>query len=71
MTTSRSPLTGLRKKHEAEAEQALYNIEVYYNSPSGIGEHPDIAQAVEEQVKRYVDAIEMVEAIEEIETKML
>ena len=53
-------LKAVRAKHQALMEEALINIEVYESSV-GIGEHPDLVQAVESQVDKYVHALEMVE----------
>jgi len=39
------------------------NIEVYLNNPAGIGEHPDIMEAIESEMKivaEYDDMLEMV-----------
>jgi len=55
-------LRAVRAKHQAIMEEALVNIEVYDHSV-GIGEHPDLVQAVESQVDKYVHALEMVEGI--------
>ena len=41
----------------------LANIEVYMNNPVGVGEHPDIMEAIEmelEQVAKYDDQVEMI-----------
>jgi len=46
-------------------QEALVNIEVYDNAV-GIGEHPDIVEAVEAQVDKYVHALEMVEGVDKI-----
>ena len=58
-------LKAVKTKHKAVMEEALVNIEVYENSV-GIGEHPDIVSAVEEQVDKYVHALEMVEGVDKI-----
>lgn len=58
-------LKAVKMKHEAIMEEALVNIEVYENSV-GIGEHPDLVGAVEEQVDKYVHALEMVEGVDKI-----
>ena len=58
-------LRAVKSKHLAAMEEALINIEVYENSV-GIGEHPDIVEAVEAQVTKYVHALEMVEGVESI-----
>ena len=55
-------LRAVRAKHQAIMEEALVNIEVYDHSV-GIGEHPDLVQAVESQVDKYVHALEMVEGV--------
>jgi hypothetical protein len=49
-------------KYEAEMEIAKANIKVYLENPSGIGEHPDIVEALETQVRRYSEAREMYQA---------
>ena len=58
-------LKAIRAKHAAVMEEALVNIEVYEKAV-GIGEHPDLVGAVEEQVDRYVHALEMVEGVDKI-----
>ena len=58
-------LKAVRAKHMAQMEEALINIEVYEKSV-GIGEHPDIVEAVETQVDKYVHALEMVEGVDKI-----
>lgn len=67
MTT---PMNALKKKYEAELDAAICNLRVYEDSPVGIGEHPDIVEAVESQVRRYADALEMIEAINSIEKRI-
>ena len=58
-------LRAVRAKHAAVMEEALVNIDVYEKAV-GIGEHPDLVGAVEEQVDRYVHALEMVEGVDKI-----
>lgn len=58
-------LKAVRAKHAAICEEALVNIEVYEKAV-GIGEHPDVVSAVEEQVHKYVHSLEMVEGVEKI-----
>ena len=38
-------IVALRKIYEAEIAHARANIDVYLNSPVGIGEHPDLVSA--------------------------
>ena len=38
------------------------NVEVYMNNPVGVGEHPDIIEAIEQEldeIARYNDQVEM------------
>ena len=40
------------------------NIEVYLNNPVGVGEHPDIIEAIEQEldeIARYNDQVEMLD----------
>ncbi len=45
-------------KYEGEIAQANANIQVYLNNPVGIGEHPDIIAAIDEQVEKMAHAEE-------------
>ena len=58
-------LRAVRLKNQAKMEEALANIEVYQHSV-GIGEHPDLVEAVETQVEKYAHALEMVDAVNSI-----
>jgi len=40
----------LAKKYEADILNAKANIEVYVTNPAGIGEHPDLAAAMDSQI---------------------
>jgi len=56
-------LEALKLKYEAEMNAAKANLSVYMNSSVGIGEHPDIVEAVETQVRRYNEAKEMYDSV--------
>ena len=43
-------INALSKRYEADIETAKANIDVYIRHPAGIGEHPDLAAAVDSQV---------------------
>lgn len=58
-------LNAIKAKHTALMEEALVNIEVYENAV-GIGEHPDLVGAVEEQVEKYVHSQEIVDGVNHI-----
>ena len=57
-------LDALRKKYEAEIAAAKANINVYQTNPAGIGEHPDIVQAVDSEMMKLADDEKIVYAEE-------
>tara|TARA_Y200000002_G_C22299285_1_gene503840 strand:+ start:259 stop:453 length:195 start_codon:yes stop_codon:yes gene_type:complete len=56
-------LEALLKKLEGEIEMAKANIKVYELNPAGIGEHPDIVEAIELQVAKIAEAEDKIEVI--------
>tara|TARA_Y100000015_G_C2394624_1_gene92026 strand:- start:1556 stop:1753 length:198 start_codon:yes stop_codon:yes gene_type:complete len=56
-------LKALVKKLEGEVEMAKANILVYQRNPAGIGEHPDIVEAIETQIDKIAQAEEKIETI--------
>lgn len=51
------------KHAEGHIEKHRMNVEVYLTHPVGIGEHPDIMEAIESEMKEiaeYDDMLEMV-----------
>ena len=45
-------IDALRKMYEAEIAHARANVDVYLKHPVGIGEHPDLVSAVDEQIDK-------------------
>ena len=56
-------ITALRKMYEAEIAHAQANIEVYLEHPVGIGEHPDLVAAVDEQIDNMAHAEDKLEVL--------
>lgn len=56
-------MKALEKKLEGEIEVAQANILVYTRNPAGIGEHPDVVQAVESQIEIIAHAEDKINAI--------
>lgn len=56
-------LKALIKKLEGEIAIAEANINVYLNQSVGIGEHPDIVEAIETQVEKIATADEKISTI--------
>jgi len=57
-------LDALRKHAEGHVAKHKANVEVYLNSTTGIGEHPDIIEAIEMEVMeiaKYDDVLEMLD----------
>mgnify|MGYP003128678137 CR=1 FL=1 len=44
-------MKALQLQYQSEIAKAKDNIEVYLNNPAGIGEHPDLAAAIDTQVE--------------------
>jgi len=56
-------LEALIKKLEGEVAMAKANVDVYMKNPAGIGEHPDVVQAIETQIEVIANAEEKIETI--------
>lgn len=56
-------LEALCAKLEGEIEVAKANIMVYTRNSAGIGEHPDVVQAIETQVTIMAEAEDKLETI--------
>jgi len=56
-------LEALIKKLEGEIAVALANIRVYERASAGIGEHPEIVEAIETQLEKVANAEEKIATI--------
>ena len=56
-------LKALCLKLEGEIEVAKANVMVYQRNSAGIGEHPDIVEAIETQVAKIAEAEDKLETI--------
>ena len=56
-------LEALCKKLEGEIEVAKANVTVYQRNSAGIGEHPDIVEAIETQISKIAEAEDKLETI--------
>lgn len=57
-------LKALRSHAQGHVDKHKANVEVYLNSTTGIGEHPDIIEAMESElmeIAKYDDVLEMIE----------
>ena len=56
-------LEALILKLKGEIAVAKANVDVYLNNAAGIGEHPDIVEAIETQIEKIASAEEKIEMI--------
>ena len=56
-------LEALILKLQGEIAVAKANIDVYKKNPAGIGDHPDIVEAVETQVTKIAEAQDKIDTI--------
>jgi hypothetical protein len=57
-------LDAVRKHAEGHIAKHKANVEVYLNSVTGIGEHPDIIQAIEDELKQIGHYHEQLEVLD-------
>jgi len=53
-----------RMHAEGELERAKTNIMVYMNNATGIGEHSDIVEAIQEELDKMASANDRIEMLE-------
>ena len=58
-------LHALRAKYHGQTQEAMVNIEIYLENPVGIGDHPEIAEAIDTQLAKMVEAKEKLLALKE------
>lgn len=58
-------LDALASRLEGEIKVAKANIQVYMSNSVGIGEHPEIIEALELQVSKIAEATDKLEVIRE------
>ena len=57
-------LKALRMKYQGAIEEAKANIEIYLTISVGIGEHPDIIQAIDSQMEVIAEAEDKIVVLE-------
>ena len=58
----REILQALKAEATGNIEKARLNIEIYLKNPVGIGEHPDVLEAIEKElavIAQYMDELEV------------
>ncbi len=57
-------IKAFRSHAQGHIDKHVANVEVYLHNPVGVGEHPDIMEAIEtemEEVAKYHDMLEMLD----------
>tara|TARA_B100001063_G_C16691004_1_gene517048 strand:- start:624 stop:842 length:219 start_codon:yes stop_codon:yes gene_type:complete len=57
-------LRALKNNALGNIEKAKLNIEIYLSNPVGIGEHPDVLAAIQDQIDVIAHEQERIEVIE-------
>ena len=50
-------------KYKAEISEALATLDIYFNNPVGIGEHPDLLAEIDKYIEKLETATGKLEAI--------
>ena len=58
-----STLSALLSNAEGNIKKAKMNVEIYLHNPVGIGEHPDVLGAIQEQLDIIAHEEERIEVI--------
>ena len=56
-------LEAIKKHNEGKIAIHKANIAVYLKNPAGIGEHPDIAEAVESELLKIANAQDIIDMV--------
>lgn len=56
-------LLALKAYYEGQIQVHRANLEVYITNPAGIGEHPGIIEAMDEEMKHLAEADEKLETL--------
>ena len=63
MDMKESMIKALRKKYEADIEEAKVTAEVYLQRPVGIGEHPQFIEELDKLLSKIAEADDKIKTI--------
>ena len=55
----------LHKKYLGQIAEAEANVEIYLQNPAGIGEHPDVIDAIHSQIQKISEAKDNIKTLKE------
>ena len=56
----------LYKKYEAKREEARINVELYFQNPVAVADHPNLIETIDGLVKEYNEANERLEGLQKL-----
>ena len=56
-------LTAFKSHAQGHIDKHKANVEVYLTNPAGIGEHPDIVEAIDTELAKLAEAHEKLETL--------
>lgn len=65
MTLQEKMFLALVKKYEAEIAEAEATLLIYFNTPVGIGEHPQHLEEMDKMVEKLANAKDKLETLQE------
>lgn len=57
-------LHALRAHAQGKIEMHKMNVEVYLTNPAGIGEHPDVMEAIEKEIEAIAEYDDQIEVLD-------
>lgn len=57
-------LQALRAHAKGKIEMHKMNVEVYLTNPAGIGEHPDVMEAIEKEIEAIAEYDDQLEVLD-------
>lgn len=57
-------IASLKSHAVGQINKHKMNVEVYLENPAGIGEHPDVMSAIEEELHKVAEYHDMLEVLE-------
>ena len=59
-------VSALKKKYEAEVDVAKATIQVYFDKPAGIGEHPQFVEEIDKQLVKITCARDKIKVLDDL-----
>ena len=59
-------MSALKKKYEAEVDVAKATIQVYFDKPAGIGEHPQFVEEIDKQLEKITCARDKIKVLDDL-----